>query len=297
MQWRRFVVTAPRPASEAICAIMQHLFGGLSIADTQDNLEHIGYMSLEADHEAAYQALLTALHRIPADLATPDRIAISSDIMDEQDWAEAWKQHYHPIRVTDRLVIVPPWRPWPDPDSELQPGPEDILIRIEPGMAFGTGNHATTRLCMEALQEYLQPAARVIDFGCGSGILTVTACQLGADTVLALDRDPMCVEVTSRNVAEIGLSGRCRVQLVEGLADVDEAADLIVANVTAEVVAAEAIHAARILSTAGRYIISGFTDRSIHELAAAIEAAGMAVVDTYEESEWCCWVATKRDAG
>ncbi len=295
MQWRRFVVTAPRPASEAICAIMQELFGGLSIAETDAGLEHIGYMSLKADHEAAYHALLTALKRIPEELTTPEQIVTSSDIVEEQDWAEAWKEYYRPIRVSERLVIVPPWRPWPDPDSEVEPGPDDIVIRIEPGMAFGTGCHATTRMCMEALEAYLEPGARVVDFGCGSGILTVTACELGAGEVLALDNDPVCVEVTARNVEKSGVAERWRVQRAESLAGVDEGADLIVANVTAPVVLAEARNAAGLLGRGGYYVISGFTGRSEDEIAARLKAAGMVVVDGYEEGEWRCRVTTRQN--
>lgn len=297
MQWRRFVVTAPPPASEAICHIMQQLFGGLSVTETDDGFQHIGYISLEADHETAYQALVTALQRIPQELAAPQQIATSSDTVDEQDWAEAWKEHYRPIRVTERLVIVPPWRPWPDPDSEVKPGPDDIVIRIEPGMAFGTGCHATTRMCMKALEAYLEPGARVIDFGCGSGILTVTACELGAGEVLALDNDPVCVEVTARNLEQSGVAGRCRVQLAHSLASVDETPDLIVANVTAPVVVAEAGNAARLLGRNGYYVISGFTDRSRDEVAAGISAAGMVVVDSHDDGEWRCWVAAVPNGG
>jgi ribosomal protein L11 methyltransferase len=118
--------------------------------------------------------------------------------LEEEDWANAWKQHYAIQRIGARTVIVPSW-------LEYQPGPDDLVLRLDPGMAFGTGLHPTTQLCVGFVEQYVKPGTQVLDLGCGSGILAIAAARLGA-TVLALDTDPIAVAATRENVArnEVG---------------------------------------------------------------------------------------------
>ncbi len=293
MRWRHFSVTTPQDASEAVCAILQELFNGLSISSVQGGALHEAYLSETKDVDAAELALREALTRIPDELACPDRITVAADWVEEQDWAEAWKEHYHPIRVTERLVVVPPWLPWPDPDSPVEAHPDDILIRIDPGMAFGTGVHATSRLCMMAIQEYMPDGAAVLDFGCGSGILTITACKLGAARVLAMDNDPVCIKVTNENVAASGVAERCETRLAATISGTDGKWDIVVANILMPIVANEAANAASLIRPDGHYIISGFTDRSEEELGEAVQEAGLTVVKAYAEAEWRCWVTAR----
>ena len=118
----------------------------------------------------------------------------------EEDWAEAWKQQYHLLRVGRRIVIVPAWEAY-------APAPGEVVIRLEPGMAFGTGLHPTTRLCLEALEAHLAPGCTVLDVGTGSGVLAIAAAKLGARSVLALDADPVAVSVARENVALNGVAG------------------------------------------------------------------------------------------
>ena len=293
MRWRRFSVTAPPQASEAVSAILQQLFCGLSIVTTPAGLVHQAYTSEEADVENAQVELEAGLRRIPAELVEPAEVTLEADWVDELDWAEAWKEHYRPIRVGRRLVILPSWLPWPDPESPLKPRPDDIILRIDPGMAFGTGAHATSRMCMAALENYLRPGDDVIDFGCGSGILTITACKLGASSVLAIDNEPVCIKVTAENVVKNDVAKQCEARLAESLAGIDGPRDLIVANVTGQVVMEQAANAATLLRPGGYYIVSGFTNRSDNGVAEAIAAAKLGIADRYGEDEWWCWVTAK----
>ncbi len=124
--------------------------------------------------------------------------------LQEEDWANAWKQHYAVLRVGERIVIVPSW-------LEHHPAPEDVVLHLDPGMAFGTGLHPTTRLCLRLLERYTRPGQRALDLGTGSGILAIAAARLGADAVLALDNDPVAVAVAAENVARNGVSERVTV--------------------------------------------------------------------------------------
>ena len=124
----------------------------------------------------------------------------------ENDWANAWKKHYHVLRVGQRIVIKPRWQ-------EYEPRPDDIVIELDPGMAFGTGLHPTTRMCLQALEEHLEPGARVLDLGTGSGILAIAAAKLGAGSVLALDNDPLAVKAVRANVQSNGVQDLVTVEL------------------------------------------------------------------------------------
>lgn len=122
----------------------------------------------------------------------------------EEDWANGWKAYFKPVRVTERLTIKPTW-------EDYEPGPEEIVLALDPGMAFGTGTHATTALCLKILERYVKPGMEVIDVGTGSGILAIAAAKLGAGRVLALDLDPVAVSSATENVRINGLAGRIEV--------------------------------------------------------------------------------------
>ncbi len=291
MRWRRFSVIGPPDASEAVCAIMQRIFGGLSVTPAPEGLRHDAYMAELADYASAADELAEALGAIPPELALPAELVLSADWVDDEDWAEAWKKHYQPMRVGQRLVVVPLWMPWPDPESALPATPDDITIRIDPGMAFGTGAHSSTRLCMIGLKERVRPGVEVIDLGCGSGILTITALKLGAADVLSIDNDPICISATASNAAHNGVDARCRARIGEGLADIEGRRDIIVANITADVVISQAPRAVELLKPGGCYIISGFTVRSAEAVAGALRQVGLSLVSQHSEAEWLGWVA------
>ena len=210
--------------------------------------------------------------------------------VDEQDWAEAWKEHFHVERFGRSIVVVPSWR-------EYTPAPGDVVLALDPGMAFGTGQHETTRMCLEALEDAIAPGARVLDVGCGSGILSLAAAGLGAAEVVALDVDPVCVRVTVENARRNGQDGR--ITVCEGTlgdhtpAIASGAFDAVVANIIARVLVPMAPHLARALSPGGALIVSGVIAEREGEMCDALSAAGLATRSVRAMGDWRCIVAGK----
>ncbi|HEU5100737.1 MAG TPA: 50S ribosomal protein L11 methyltransferase [Roseiflexaceae bacterium] len=227
--------------------------------------------------------------------------------LEEEDWANAWKQHYTIQRIGARTVIVPSW-------LEYQPGPDDLVLRLDPGMAFGTGLHPTTQLCVGFVEQYVKPGMQVLDLGCGSGILAITAARLGA-TVLALDTDPIAVTATRENVARNELDRQASVaegSLGAGAAlghwlgweaersDVQTFKrsnvqfDVIVANIIARVLAALARDMADALAPNATLIASGIIADREHEVVEAFVQAGLVQTERRQEGDWVALVYQKR---
>jgi|DewCreStandDraft_1066081.scaffolds.fasta_scaffold00356_32 ribosomal protein L11 methyltransferase len=225
----------------------------------------------------ALDAALTALGLRPA---------LRTRTVRAQDWADAWKEHFHVERVGRRLVIRPSWRPF-------TPQPGDVVIDLDPGMAFGTGQHPTTRTCLELLEEHVRLGDVVLDVGTGSGILAVAAVKLGAARCLALDVDPQAVRVARDNAARNGVAER--VQVAEGTLTADDALrhafDLAVANITAAAVAALAPALATALRPGGTLIGSGIVADRLDAVRAALAAAGCSVTDVRVVGDWRTLVA------
>ncbi len=211
----------------------------------------------------------------------------------EQDWAEAWKAHYRPIAIGRRLLILPAWLPIP-------PGERQPLI-LDPGMAFGTGTHPSTQLCLAALEDYLQPGCSAVDLGCGSGILSIAAARLGAGRVLALDNDPLAVRVARENLERNGLADRVEIRLgslPEALAEnAASGTRLLLANILAPVLEAMLVEGlAGTVVPEGVVILSGILDHQAHHLVAACAECGLTVVETRADGDWRALVLKRRPA-
>jgi ribosomal protein L11 methyltransferase len=207
---------------------------------------------------------------------------LTTRIVREADWAEAWKSHFPVLRVGRRLVIRPTWR-------RHRRLPEDVVLSLDPGMAFGTGLHPTTRLCLAALEtladEGLVGSARVLDVGCGSGILAIAAGKLGARDLLGVDTDPIAVESTFANARLNGLTRRIRVR--QGSVPTGEPSfDLVLANLIASLLVQLAPELRGELVPGGRILASGiFRDRE-GDVVAAFRAAGLEIGRRWAEEDW-----------
>lgn len=210
-------------------------------------------------------------------------LALHLDNVREEDWAENWKQYYKPFRVGKRLVVKPTWEPY-------TPQPRDLIIEMDPGMAFGTGTHETTSLCLEMVEKYLAPGMGVIDVGTGSGILAIAAAKLGAAHVLAIDLDEAAVGVARENVDHNGLSEA--VTCVQGdLLKAQEAkGDLVIANIIADVIMALAVPVKAHLVGARLMICSGIIKERAPEVRQALEQAGYTLLEDLRKGEWACMV-------
>ena len=223
----------------------------------------------------------------------------------EEDWAEAWKKHYTIVHLGQSLVIKPSW-------LEYTPRADEIVVELDPGMAFGTGLHPTTRLCMIALEEYAANLAKVsstslrsaqdepsqgfrmIDVGAGSGILSITAAKLGARDILALDLDPIAVETAARNVALNHAESVVRVE--RGSIDADahrNLFDLVCINILAEVICELAPAVASALRPGGSVIASGILDYKAGDVVDALRAVGIETVERKQEEDWVTLIGKK----
>ena len=203
----------------------------------------------------------------------------------EQDWAENWKKYYKPFRAGEHLVIKPSWEPY-----EAQDG--DLVLELDPGMAFGTGTHETTFMCMEQLERYVKPGCRAIDVGCGSGILALAAAKLGARDVLAIDLDELAVKVAAENTVKNGLSDVVRVKHSDLLENSEEQADVIVANIIADVICFLCGPAKKHLLPGGVFICSGIIREREDDVQRALAQAGYTVCNRLAKGEWVCLAAT-----
>lgn len=217
----------------------------------------------------------------------------------EEDWANAWRQHYQPTRVGQRLLIVPSWQADELGDAALDEAGRPLLpVILDPGMAFGTGLHPSTRLCMRALEQHLRPGEHVLDVGCGSGVLSITAARLGAGAILATDIDPIAVAATVEN---------CQRNGVEALVTVREGSlperagqpagwPVIVANILADVIVQLLVDGmARLLAGDGRLIVSGIIEPRAGDVEAALDRAGLRIVQRLSEGDWVALAAVMRN--
>lgn len=208
-------------------------------------------------------------------------LEIITQTLSEQDWENAWKAYFKPVKISDFVVIKPTW-------EQYFAAQDDVVIEIDPGMAFGTGNHETTRMCVRFLEEYIEPGMTVIDAGCGSGILSIAAAKFGASKVYALDLDPVAVEVTKDNANRNGCIGAVEVRQSDLLAEVpkDVQADIVVANIIADVVIALNGVAQGHMKRNGMYICSGIIDSRLDDVRKSLEEMRFKVIQILEDGEW-----------
>ncbi len=229
-------------------------------------------------------------------LAGLEDVTLSRAPMEEEDWANGWKRYYKPLDIGARLRVVPQWLA-----GESAPGRVDLLLN--PGLTFGTGSHPTTQLCLEGVERYAAPGRRALDLGCGSGILSIAALLLGADSALGVDIDPKAPDVAYENAAMNGI-GRERYRVLAGdvLADKglqEELAgagwDLILANIVADVIIPLSALVGPWLAPGGKFLCSGIIDDRAGEVRAALEQNGWTVLRVSERKGWFAFECERQD--
>ena len=213
----------------------------------------------------------------------------------ETDWANAWKSSYHPLRIGRRFLVIPAWE-----RDDVRPGPDDVPIYLDPGLAFGTGLHPSTQLCMTAMEEVVKPGARVLDAGCGSGILSIAAARLGASSVDAFDIDSIAVRATEENVGLNDLPIMIRPFISAGPdaghawnppGQPRPAWDVILINILPHIIAAlleAGIHS--YLAPGGRMILAGIIQEREGDVRVALTDCHLTVVEQFVEGDWVALV-------
>lgn len=209
-------------------------------------------------------------------------LSLETSCAREEDWANAWKQYWHAAKIGERLVICPSW-------EEYSPAKGETVLRLDPGMAFGTGAHETTRLCLELMEPLVTPETDVLDLGCGSGILSIAAVMLGARSAVGLDIDENASRVAAENAERNGAAAQCEF-FCEGLGKRRGQYGLIFANIVADVIIAFAGYMAERLAPGGRLIVSGVIDTRGGEVRQALEHAGFKIAETRESGGWIAYL-------
>ncbi|RVU55335.1 50S ribosomal protein L11 methyltransferase [Anaerosphaera multitolerans] len=197
---------------------------------------------------------------------------------DDSDWANNWKQYYHPVEIGSKITIKPTWENYENKNR--------IVVEIDPGMAFGTGTHETTSLCIEALEKYLKPLDIVFDIGCGSGILGIAALKLGAEKVTAVDIDPKAIEATKNNAYLNNVLDKMTIYKGNLLDVVEGKADVIVSNIIAEIISDMILDLKSSLNNRGIFISSGIIIEKINLVKDALLSSGFEVLEVKEENGW-----------
>ncbi len=221
------------------------------------------------------------------------RLEIEINNLSEEDWENNWKQYFHPIPVGDRLIIKPEW-------EKLDNTQGKIIFNIDPGMTFGSGQHETTRLCVEQLDKRINSGMRVLDLGCGSGILSIISLMLGAKYAYAIDIDPNCQKIAYSNAAlnNIGKDVYCvkagNILSDEGFKHEVAAMggfDIVVANIVADVIIPLCSDARRYMKEDGVFICCGIIEPRLPEVLDALEKAGFEIIEQKNENDWYCIVS------
>ncbi|GAA0362478.1 50S ribosomal protein L11 methyltransferase [Bacillus horti] len=247
-----------------------------------------GYLTVnsflgEAVEEIKTQLNNLLLHNINLGLGT-----VTLSEVHEEDWAHAWKQYYKPVKITDRITITPSW-------EEYSPKNKDeMIIELDPGMAFGTGTHPTTILSIQGLEKVLQRGDEVIDVGCGSGVLSIAAAKLGAKHVLALDLDEVAVKVTKENIQVNHQSEIITVKQNNLLDHITDEAGVIVANILAEVILKFVDQAYLLLKPGGYFVTSGIIVAKKEEVREALTSQGFTIEETLLMEDWVAFIAKKQ---
>ncbi|WP_100406743.1 50S ribosomal protein L11 methyltransferase [Bacillus solitudinis] len=310
MKWSEFSIHTSQEAVEPVCNILHEAgASGVVIEDPADLVKEWGtrygeIFQLSPDDYPEDGVMIKAYFLVNSFLSeTIEKVkeAIKGLLLydidlghnkihlievDEEDWATAWKKYYKPVRVSNSITISPTW-------EDYQPVEGETVIELDPGMAFGTGTHPTTVLCIQSLEKVLSGGEHVIDVGTGSGVLSIAAAKLGAKQVLALDLDEVAVKSALMNVKVNHAEDVISVKQNNLLEHIEGPYDVAVANILAEVIVQFVQDAAAILKPGGKYITSGIIKRKKQEVKDALVEGGFSIDEVLEMDDWVAIISTK----
>ncbi len=260
-------------------------FGTKTLAPPEQNAI-IGYLP----HMDASDIIID---KITAKLADLDELGIQVtqkiDLVDEKDWAHAWKEYFNVTRITDRIVVKPDWKSYTKTN-------DDVVIHIDPGMAFGTGTHPTTAMCLALIEEHLVPGQSVLDVGCGSGILMIAAAKLGAKHIFGIDTDPMAVDITRENMQKNNISTDLFTLNTTTLDKTRQSSyDLVTANIIAQVIVDITPDIKKRMTSDGLAVLSGIIKERQPDVIDALDAAGLECIKEMTQDEWVAMVVRKKE--
>ena len=303
VKWMQVKLDVDLEAVEPVCDLLaRHVYG--SVVVEQNSIGHLageaevsrfsqaakvsGYVPLNREFERTRQhiELAAALLGQLRPIGPPEWSEVR-----EEDWATSWKEHYHVLRVGQRIIIKPSW-------EEYKAESNEAVVELDPGMAFGTGLHPTTQLCLQQLERRMGAGARVLDVGTGSGILAIAAMRLGAESVLALDTDPVAVKAARANVRQNGLAKSVRVR--RGSLNVlsrervsPGAFDIVVANIVAAVITDLASGLVECLRPGGVLITSGIIAERESQVLETLKVANLANIEVEHMGDWAAIVGVR----
>ena len=242
------------------------------------------YLSFEDDVDLKRRQIEEALWHLAQIAHVPEP---TFRVVAESDWANAWKEHYHVVRLGERFVIKPTWR-----DYAAQPG--EIVLELDPGMAFGTGLHPTTQMCLAAIEKHARPEMRTLDLGTGSGILAIGAALLGLRSIVAIDNDPLSVKVAAENAALNHVTPAITVELGSLAEAARQTYDLIIVNILARIIIGMCEDGlGRVVRSGGLAIFAGLIDTQEYGVREALQTQGLIVIDRMQEKDWVCLIARR----
>lgn len=306
--WQEVTIRVNREAEEVVSNLLIELGSqGVAIADSADYVgQEDRYGEIFPEVEQNDTVAITAYYPDTLDLAEvtsalKERLAelegmgllaspakLSSQTLDEEDWAENWKKYYEPTRITHDLTIVPSW-------TDYEPTTGEKVIRLDPGMAFGTGTHPTTKMSLFALSQVLRGGEMVLDVGTGSGVLSIASSLLGAKEIYAYDLDEVAVRVAQENIDLNSNTDNIHVSANDLLNGITQEADVIVANILADILVNLVEDAYRLVKDKGYLIMSGIIADKLDMVVAATQEAGFFLETHLIQGEWNALVFKKTD--
>ncbi len=304
MKWTEVTIKTTTEAVEAVTNILYELnVGGVSIEDPKDfkfqkkneydwdfveeeifNSGYDGviiktYITEEKDVTKDIEIIKERIQKLKDFGIDVGEAIVEISEVDEEDWANEWKNYYKPTKIGEKIVIKPTW-------EEYEKKENDIIVELDPGMAFGTGTHETTYMCIEQLEKYVKNDSKVFDIGCGSGILAIVSAKLGAKEVLAVDLDEVAVKVSNENIELNNVSKNVKAICGNLMDVVSDKADIVVANIIADIIILLSKDIKNFMKKDSIFISSGIIHKKVDEVVKSLEENGLEIVEIQTLGEW-----------